>query len=213
MKDHAVVILFICTLVTGLFYHANHSLALEMYRIKPGDTMWNISQEQNVDFHVLLNLNKQIIQPELIYPGQSIYLPDDHFNLTKQTQIDVQLKLLTLVNTEREKHNLQPLSLHSKLNLLAEKKAMDMLIHKYVTHKSPTYGNPTDMLETFHFPCKRVFENIGAGPKTADEMFETWMNTQVNRNNVLTDQATYIGVGYAIGGLHQYYWTLLIVEK
>lgn len=212
MKDYAVVILFIGTLLSGLFYHANHSLALETYRIKPGDTMWKISQEQKVDFHVLLNLNKQIIQPELIYPGQSIYLPNQ-LKIAKQTQIDGQLKLLTLVNTERQKHNLQPLSIHSKLNHLAEKKARDMLIHKYVAHKSPTYGNPTDMLETFHFPNKRVFENIGAGPKSAEEMFETWINTQVNRNNILAEQASLIGIGCAVGGLHQYYWTLLIVEK
>ncbi len=174
--------------------------------------MWKISLQNEVDFNALLRINKHIAHPELIYPGQTIFLPGQA-NIKQQLQTDYQKKMLLLINNERHKLNLSPLSFHPELSQIAEIKSKDMLIHKYVAHKSPTYGNPTDMLETFNVQVKSIQETVGAGPSTSQEMFETWLNSQENRRYILSKQATTIGVGCAKGGLHQYYWTLLIADN
>lgn len=212
MKRGLAATCMINIFVFCFFFQPDELLAMTKYTVKPGDTLWEISKKNQVRLKTLLNLNQHIYQPELIFPGQTIFLPDQ-----EQQKVHVeegyQQTLLTLINSERRKQNLKPLAIQADLNSIAEKKAKDMLIHKYVKHKSPTYGNPKDMLETFNFPFKKVEENIGAGSKSPEEMYTTWINSQVNRNNMLSKQATFIGIGFAEGGLHQNYWTLLIVEN
>ncbi|MGJ7923086.1 CAP domain-containing protein [Neobacillus sp. LXY-4] len=189
------------------FSNAKDFMAMSKYTIKPGDTLWKISVLHSVELDELIRINPQVNNPELIYPGQMIFVP----GVGKQINIEQQ-KMLSLLNDERKKRGLAPVYLDPRLSMIAEKKSVDMRVNKYVAHTSPSYGNPTTMLETFQIPFKQVLENVGAGPKTAEEMVLTWMNSQVTMNNILDKNATHVGIGYAKGGLHGHYWTTIMIE-
>ena len=45
------------------------------YIIKPGDTLFYISQRNNIPLGTLIAANPQIKNPDLIYPGEKIYIP------------------------------------------------------------------------------------------------------------------------------------------
>jgi spore coat assembly protein SafA len=200
----------ICSLflLTISFYFSVITFALTQYKVQPGDTLWNISLKHHVELNELLQLNQQVRNPELIYPGQLIFLPFKQESINPE-----QKKMLGLLNAERKKLGLKPLVNNQTLSTIAEKKSQDMMLNKYVAHNSPTYGNPKDMLVTYKVPFKQVRENIGAGPNTTEEMFQTWINSQVNHNNILEKKATHVGIGYAKGGLHGHYWTVIIIES
>ncbi|WP_318504925.1 CAP domain-containing protein [Bacillus sp. T3] len=195
--------------VLSLFFTESLN-AISKYKIKQGDTLWKISMKHHIPLNELLLINHQLENPELIYPGQFIFIPDQK---NKHSLSMEQEKLLTYINDERRKKGLRPFIFDPILSEIAEKKSLDMLEHQYVAHTSPTYGNPTHMLETFRIPYKQAFENIGAGPNSSKDMFQTWMNSQVNRRHILEKNAIRVGVGYAKGGLHGNYWTLIIIEN
>lgn len=44
------------------------------YVVKKGDTLWHIAKRNNISLNNLINKNKQIKNPNLIYPGQKINL-------------------------------------------------------------------------------------------------------------------------------------------
>lgn len=170
--------------------------------------MWNISVKYDLRLEKLISSNPQLENPNLIYPGEAIFLPGtNHIPLSQKEQ------LLNIVNNERIKSGLHPFRFDPNLEKVAEKKAIDMREHQYVGHKSPTYGNPKEMVRSFHIPARSVQENLGAGEASAKEIFKTWMNSQIHRQNLLEKRTTHIGIGYAEGGLHGHYWTILFIEK
>ncbi|QSZ28360.1 SafA/ExsA family spore coat assembly protein [Aceticella autotrophica] len=47
-----------------------------VYIVKPGDTMWSIANMYGIPLDCLIKANPQIPDPNLIYPGQQIYIPN-----------------------------------------------------------------------------------------------------------------------------------------
>lgn len=50
----------------------------QLYEIKPGDTMFLISQRYGVPLNVLIFANPQITNPDVIFPGQIICIPTSY---------------------------------------------------------------------------------------------------------------------------------------
>lgn len=48
---------------------------MKIHIVQKGDTLWNIAKKYNVDFNVLKNLNSQLSNPDMIYPGMKIKIP------------------------------------------------------------------------------------------------------------------------------------------
>ena len=46
------------------------------YTVRQGDTMWGIARDHGLELYELIGLNPQIKNPNLIYPGQIIYLSE-----------------------------------------------------------------------------------------------------------------------------------------
>ncbi|MGB9679840.1 MAG: LysM peptidoglycan-binding domain-containing protein [Thermoanaerobacteraceae bacterium] len=46
-----------------------------VYIVKPGDTLWNIAKMYNTTIEAILDKNPEIKDPNLIYPGQRIIIP------------------------------------------------------------------------------------------------------------------------------------------
>ena len=117
-------------------------------------------------------------------------------------------KLLNLVNKARNENGLSSLTLNSSLSNVAQKKAEDMKNNNYFSHTSPTYGSPFDMIKSFGINYKTAGENIAKGQKTAEEVFNAWMNSSGHRANILNKNFTQMGIGYTSGNT---YWSQMFI--
>ncbi|MEA4989133.1 MAG: CAP domain-containing protein [Anaerovorax sp.] len=121
-------------------------------------------------------------------------------------------QVVTLVNQERAKQGLSPLTLNTKLSSVAETKAADMRDKNYFSHTSPTYGSPFDMMKQFGISYKSAGENIAMGQKTPESVMNGWMNSEGHRANILNANYTEIGVGYVTDSKGNTYWVQMFIR-
>ena len=122
-----------------------------------------------------------------------------------------QQQVLDLVNAERTKRGLSPLTLDSNLSNVATKKAQDMANKNYFDHTSPTYGSPFDMMNRFGISYRTAGENIAKGQKTPQEVMNSWMNSPGHRANILNPDFTKLGVGIAKDSNGTLYWSQMFI--
>ncbi|NLA72770.1 MAG: secretion protein, partial [Clostridiales bacterium] len=120
------------------------------------------------------------------------------------TQNSFESQVVALVNKERAKQGLNPLTVNKKLSDVARIKSQDMHDKKYFSHNSPTYGSPFEMMKSFGISYKTAGENIAMGYTTPEKVMDGWMNSSGHRANILNASFTQIGVGYVADG---HYWT------
>ncbi len=164
-----------------------------------GDTMWKLAVKYQVGTSEIIKANPQISNPDLIYPGQRLNIPQlDRSVSSYETEV------VRLVNAERAKHGLAPLSHNWELSRVARYKSQDMADKGYFTHNSPTFGSPFDMMKAFGISYRTAGENIAKGQKSPAAVVNAWMNSSGHRANILNSSYTQIGVGYVANGNH---WT------
>ncbi|AIQ13441.1 CAP domain-containing protein [Paenibacillus durus] len=117
-------------------------------------------------------------------------------------------QVVDLVNQERAKAGLAPLTALDSLNKVAAAKATDMRSNNYFSHTSPTYGSPFDMMRTFGVTYNYAGENIAKGQRTPEEVMNAWMNSPGHKANILNKNFNYIGVGF-----DNYYWAQEFIGK
>ncbi|SMF87116.1 uncharacterized protein, YkwD family [Paenibacillus uliginis N3/975] len=117
-------------------------------------------------------------------------------------------QVVDLVNKERAKAGLKPLTVHDKLTGMAVDKAKDMNNNKYFDHTSPTYGSPFDMMKQYGISYGYAGENIAMGQRTPEEVMKSWMNSEGHRQNIMSPNFTMIGVGYYNG-----YWVQEFISQ
>lgn len=105
-------------------------------------------------------------------------------------------QVLDLVNQERSKAGLKPLSMISGLTKVAMAKAQDMYNNNYFDHQSPTYGSPFDMMKSFGITYNSAGENIAKGQTSPTEVMNQWMNSPGHRANILNTTFTQIGIAF-----------------
>ncbi len=139
--------------------------------------------------------------------------PDDNNNSgsTSESFSAYQKEVVDLVNIERAKAGLNPLTLDSSISNVATKKSQDMIDNNYFSHNSPTYGSPFDMLKKFGISYKTAGENIAMGQKTPKEVVNAWMNSEGHRKNIMNPNFSKIGVGVAQKSGGSIYWTQIFV--
>ncbi|WP_338091215.1 CAP domain-containing protein [Pelotomaculum isophthalicicum] len=108
-------------------------------------------------------------------------------------------QLVNLVNQERTKINLQPLTVDTRLVNVARMKSQDMINNNYFSHQSPTYGSPFDMMKSQGITYRYAGENI-AGNQSVQAAHTALMNSSGHRANILNSNYKYIGVGVVHGG-------------
>ncbi len=119
-------------------------------------------------------------------------------------------RVVELVNVERQKNGLAPLTLDSAISNVARIKSKDMSDNNYFAHQSPTYGSAGDMLSQHGIRYSAWGENIAAGQRTPEEVVSAWMNSPGHRANILASHFTKIGVGYVNNG--RPYWTQMFTN-
>lgn len=191
-----------------IFSSSTLAASTTTHTVKSGDTMWKIAVKYEVGCQEIIDANPQVTNPNLIYPGQKLNVPTKSAEETSTEQ-----EILNLVNAEREKQGLSPLTLNWELSRVAKFKSEDMRDNNYFSHTSPTYGSPFNMMKSFGISYKSAGENIAAGQKTAQAVMDSWMNSSGHRANILSENYTELGVGKATGGSYGTYWTQMFIGK
>jgi uncharacterized protein YkwD len=110
-----------------------------------------------------------------------------------------------MVNAERAKEGLAPMSYNIFLEKSAQAHADDMRARAFFEHDTPDGVSAEDRidrdgyLEPFHSClCSKSYtvgENIAKGQATAAEVVETWMNSPQHRANIMSPDFNEIGIG------------------
>lgn len=127
-------------------------------------------------------------------------------NTTTTNKTNIESQVASLVNTERSKAGLKPLTLDTPLSKVARAKSQDMADKNYFDHTSPTYGSPFDMMKKFGINFSSAGENIAMGQTSAQAVMTAWMNSPGHRANILSANFGKIGVGYVLKNGTPY-WT------
>ena len=179
------------------------SAASLTHTVAKGDTMWKLAVQYQVGTSEIIAANPQIINPNLIYPGQVLTIPQLDTSVRAFEQ-----EVVRLVNEQRVQNGLKPLTENWELSRVARYKSQDMVDNRYFSHTSPTYGSPFQMIRDFGISFRRAGENIAYGQRTPQAVVNAWMNSPGHRANILNAAYTQIGVGYVSNGN---YWTQMFI--
>ena len=169
-----------------------------------GDTMWKVASKYEVGTKEVIDANRQIEDPDLIYPGDILNIPKLSASVSnKESQV------IALVNEIRAQNGLSPLRENWQLSRVARYKSQDMAESGYFSHTSPTYGSPFQMMKQFGITYRSAGENIAKGYASAQAVVDAWMNSPGHRANILNSSYTQIGVGYVSSGDH---WTQMFIS-
>jgi uncharacterized YkwD family protein len=128
------------------------------------------------------------------------------------TESTEEKEIFELVNNERAKAGIKPVTYNAQVAAAARIKSDEMAAKKYFNHTSPTYGTPFEMLRAFGIDYRTAGENIAKGQKTAKAVMGAWMNSSGHRYNILNPDFTQLGVGYANDG-GTTYWVQIFISK
>ena len=168
-----------------------------------GDTMWKLAVQYQVGTSEIIASNPQVSNPDLIYPGQILTIPEEDAEVTQYEQ-----EVIRLVNEIRVQNGLSALTYNWELSRVARYKSQDMVDNRYFSHTSPTYGTPFQMIRSFGLSYRSAGENIAYGQRTPQAVVNAWMNSSGHRANILSSSYTQIGVGYVANG---HYWTQMFI--
>ena len=173
------------------------------HTVVPGDTMWKLAVKYQVGTSEIISANPQVANPDLIYPGQVLNIPQ-----LSGTVLQYESEVIRLVNEIRVQNGLKVLTTNWELSRVARYKSEDMVNNRYFSHNSPTYGTPFQMMRSFGLSYRTAGENIAYGQRTPAAVVDAWMNSSGHRANILNASYTQIGVGYCASGN---YWTQMFI--
>ena len=169
------------------------------HTVQSGDTMWKLAVQYQVGTSEIIDANPQVADPDLIYPGDVLTIPETDAAVRAYEQ-----EVIRLVNAERAKYGLAALEEDWELSRVARYKSQDMHDEHYFSHTSPTYGTPFEMIRAFGLSYRAAGENFAVGYATPAAVVAGWMTSEGHRANILSSSYTKIGVGYVADGN---YWT------
>ena len=102
-----------------------------------------------------------------------------------------------LLNSDRARYNLAPLTIDPELCRIARIKSQDMRDNQYFAHTSPTYGDVRSMLSRFGYSYTAAGENI-AHHATVEKAQAAFLSSPGHRKNIMSNAYTKVGVGVAI---------------
>jgi uncharacterized YkwD family protein len=236
-KRVLVTLTSLCLALSLVLMPSTSEAKSDSYKVQPGDTLWKIAAQYGLSLKEILSANPFLSDANRIYPYQLIIIPKKiNIDVPSGTQTPAAPKaptsqtpqtpepqapaqetnlsqweqeVVNLVNQERAKAGLKPLTVDAKLTEAARAKSADMRDRNYFSHYSPTYGSPFEMMDSFNISYRTAGENIAAGQRSPQEVMNAWMNSEGHRQNILNPNYTRIGVGLVQGGSYGYYWTQL----
>ena len=198
-----IQIFFIAAALAGTLLTMPAQAAGLTHTVTKGDTMWKLAVRYQAGTSEIIQANPQVSNPDLIYPGQVLNIPQ-----ISQSVLSYESEVIRLVNEVRRENGLKALTANWELSRVARYKSQDMLNKGYFSHTSPTYGTPFQMIKAFGLSFRTAGENIARGYSTPQAVVNGWMNSSGHRANILNTSYTQIGVGYVAQGN---YWTQMFI--
>lgn len=147
--------------------------------------------------------------PEFPIPDQpGNMLPDDMENGTGQN--DFADQVAKLVNEERAKAGLSPLTVKRDVAAAAQTRARE--IQTNFSHTRPDGSSFSTALTEAGVSYRLSGENIAYGQRDANQVMRDWMNSSGHRANILNPGFTSIGVGHYKNAAGVDYWTQLFTQ-
>ena len=122
---------------------------------------------------------------------------------------DLEGHFIRLINEERGRQRLAPLSFSPLLARTAEAHSQDMARNNFFSHRSPDQGGTEERVKRSGYRWWAYGENIGCGQETPEKILAAWMKSSSHRENILGATYTEVGIGFIKGGECRYYWTAL----
>lgn len=129
-------------------------------------------------------------------------------NTYTNNSLNFEMEVVRLINIERTKRGIHPLSISNKLFAAAAIRAGE-LAQKF-SHTRPNGSSYLTAVQNVGYPSSYVGENIAAGQMSPIAVMESWMNSPGHRANILNPNYTEIGVGVNYeDGYYGIYWVQL----
>lgn len=119
-------------------------------------------------------------------------------------------QVVKLVNEERAKAGLSPLTVKEQVVGAAETRAREL--ETSFSHTRPNGSGFSTALTAAGVRYRGAGENIAYGQKTPEQVMQGWMNSAGHRANILNSSFTSIGVGHFRSAAGVDYWTQLFVK-
>ena len=178
------------------------------YTVVPGDSLWKIAVKFQIGLSEIIAANPRISNPHVIFPGQIINIPAIGGDI-----LAFENEVVRLVNIERARNGLPPLTQNWEVSRVARYKSQDFINRNYFSHDSPTYGSPSNMLRSFGILFSANAENIARGQTSPAAVMNSWMSSAGHRANILSPLYNQIGVGVARDSNGRLFWTQMFIRN
>jgi len=112
-----------------------------------------------------------------------------------------ELKMLELVNIERQKAGLKSLTMDLKVREVARAHSRDMFVRQYFAHNNPDGLSPFDRLGKADIYYISAGENLALAP-SVELAHQGLMNSPGHRANILSADFGKVGIGVIDGGVY-----------
>ncbi|MCH7812480.1 MAG: CAP domain-containing protein [Planctomycetes bacterium] len=120
---------------------------------------------------------------------------------------DLAQQVLTLINIERARAGVAPLSWDPTLAGIAEDFACTMAAYDFFDHVNPINGEgPAERAIEGGYEFFGIGENLAGGQTTAAAAVEGWLDSPGHRDNLLSTEWRETGIGVRRGGSLRIYW-------
>ncbi len=116
-------------------------------------------------------------------------------------------QIVDLVNAERTKVGLVPLTLDIQLSAAAQIRAEEQ--YTLFSHSRPNGSAYRTVLDENGISYMGCGENVAYGFRSPQAVMEGWMNSEGHKANILQEKFTHIGIGYYVGPNGYHYWSQL----
>lgn len=119
-------------------------------------------------------------------------------------------QVVRLVNEERAKEGLAPLTIDEGLTAAGNVRAQEIVTN--FSHTRPDGTSFATAIQEQGVSYRRSGENIAWGQRSPEEVVNAWMNSSGHRANIMNANFTRIGVGHYQNGSGTNYWVQLFAD-
>jgi uncharacterized protein YkwD len=141
--------------------------------------------------------------------------PPAYSSSPANTAVAFEAEVVRLVNLERARYGLWPLTGNATLSAVARAHGQDMATRNYFAHITPEGKRPAQRAEEAGYPVYGwgdafVGENIAGGQTTPATALAGWMTSEGHCKSILNPKYREIGTGYLAspGSEWKHYWTM-----
>lgn len=123
-------------------------------------------------------------------------------------------EVVTLINEEREKAGLDPLTMQPQLRAAARGHSEDMACNDFISHTGSNGSSPWARIQAQGYTYSMAAENVAGGQTTPRAVVDAWLESNTHRVNILSPDFIHIGVGYTYRENSTFgaYWTAVFAK-